>query len=89
MSTSRLQVGQKVRIHQEIDRREGNWVHQVEGEIIDLGAEKQGSWFAHGKDRKLWLNRIRLRKADGEITTIGIDRFTRVEVLADAAQPSA
>lgn len=82
---SPLKPGQKVRIHQEIDRREGAWSNDVIGTVIDVTPQKTGSWFAHGKDRKLWLNRVKLRKADGEITTLIVDQFTRYEVLADAA----
>lgn len=76
-----LKPGQRVRIRQEIDRREGNWSAEVVGTIIAVRPEKTGSWFAHGKDDKLWLNRVRLRKDDGELTTIAVDPFTRVEVL--------
>ena len=72
---------------QEIDRRDGNWTHEVVGTVIAAQAEKTGSWHAHGKDAKLWLNRIRLRKEDGEITTVVVDQHTRLEVLADTPTP--
>jgi hypothetical protein len=52
--------------------------------VLVVRAEPTGSWYAHGKDDKLWLNRIRLRKDDGEITTIVVDQHTRFEVLAGA-----
>lgn len=76
-----LAVGQTVRIWQEIDRREGNWTNEVTGTIVEVRPEKTGSWYAHGKDDKLWLYRIRLRKADGELTTVSVDQFTRAEIL--------
>ncbi len=76
-----LKPGQKVRIHQEIDRREGAWTNEVVGTVVSVEAAKTGSWFAHGKDHKLWLNRIRLQKDNGELTTISVDQFTRFEVL--------
>ncbi|HMQ15833.1 MAG TPA: hypothetical protein PKC49_07655 [Phycisphaerae bacterium] len=79
-----IRAGQKVRIIQEIDRREGAWTNEVVGTVVEFRAQKTGSWYAHGKDDKLWLNRVRLRKADGEITTIAVDQFTRVEILEDA-----
>lgn len=79
-----IRAGQKVRIIQEIDRREGPWINEVVGAVVDIKPQKTGSWYAHGKDYKLWLNRVLLRKADGELTTITVDQFTRVEVLEDA-----
>lgn len=81
---SELKPGQRVRVTQEVDRREGNWKTVVEGEVVELRSEKTGSWFAHGKDQKLWVNRIVLRKQDGEISVLAVDQATRVEVLQDA-----
>ena len=83
MATQEIKAGQRVRIHQEIDRREGNWKHDLMGTVLAAEAERTGSWHASGKDTKLWLNRIRLRKDDGEITTVVVDQHTRVEVLGE------
>jgi hypothetical protein len=80
-STQPLLPGQRVRIRQEIDRREGNWTADVVGTVLDVRPEKTGSWFAHGKDVRLWLNRVRLQKDDGEVTTLVIDPCTRYEIL--------
>lgn len=74
-------AGQRVRILQEIDRREGNWTNEVVGTVVSVEPEKTGSWFAHGKDEKFWLNRIRLRKDDGELTTVVVDQYTRYEIV--------
>ena len=87
MAQQEIKPGQRIRVLQAIDRREGNWMHELVGTVLSVGAEKTGSWHAHGKDGMLWLHRIRLRKQDGEITTVVIDQHTRVEVLPDL--PSA
>lgn len=81
-ATPEIREGQRIRIHQEIDRREGNWINTVEGIVLSMKAEPTGSWYAHGKNDKLWLYRIRLRKAGGEVTTISVDQHTRVEILS-------
>lgn len=83
MDVDQIKPGQRVRIHQEIDRREGNWVNTVEGTVVAAQPEKTGSWHAHGRDARLWLNRIRLKKPDGELTTIVIDQHTRLELVSD------
>ena len=45
-----------------------------------------GSWFARGKDDKLWLKRLRLRKADGEITLLVIDDGMTIARLEAASK---
>ena len=81
MTINECQPGQRVRITQEIDRREGNWRTEVVGVVETVKQEKTGSWYAHSKDDKLWLLRVRLKKDDGELTTIAVDPLTRVELL--------
>ncbi len=82
MSPETIQPGQRIRVLQRISRREGHWTHEVTGTVVAVRPEKTGSWFAHGKDVKLWLNRVRLRKDDGELTTVVVDQHARFEVLS-------
>lgn len=81
MTIKDCKPGQKVRITQVIDRREGNWQSEVVGTIEWLKQQKTGSWFAHSKDDKLWLYRVRLKKDDGELTTLTVDPLMRVDVV--------
>lgn len=84
MTEQRIEPGQRIRVSQEIDRREGNWTHELVGTVVAVTPEQSGSWHAHGEKGKLWLNRIRLQRDDGELTTIVVDHHTRVEVLTEA-----
>lgn len=77
------QVGQKVRVTQQIPRQSGSQIATVEGTILSFGQSKTGSWFAHSKDHKLWLERLELKKDDGEIVTLNLDQYSRVEPLTD------
>jgi len=72
-------VGQRVRITHRVPRLSGTLTSVVEGEVVSYGQSKTGSWFAHSKDKKLWLDRVELRKDDGEIVVVNLDRFTTVE----------
>lgn len=76
-----LTPGARIRIFQRIDRREGAWDHVIEGTVAEVYPEKQGSWYAHGKNDKLWLVRVRIRKEDGELSTVTVDQNTRYELL--------
>jgi hypothetical protein len=82
-----LKVGQRVRIHHTIDRREGDWRCAVEGVVQAIEKKTTGSWYAHSKDNKWWLMRVQLQKDGGEISSINIDSLAEIELL-DAAPTS-
>ena len=82
-SAQPIQPGQRVRIHQRIERREGDWEKAIEGVVVEVASQKTGSWYATGLEDKLWLNRIRIRKDDGELTLLVVEPATRVEILAN------
>lgn len=57
----------------------------VEGVVIRFGEQKSGSWYAHSPDGKVWVDRLELRKADGELVKVNLDRNSQVEVLEEGA----
>jgi hypothetical protein len=79
------QPGQRVRVTQQVPRASGAMATTVEGVVVRSGQEKTGSWFAHARDHKLWLDRLELRKDDGEIVVVNLDQFSRVEALGQPA----
>jgi len=74
-------VGSKVRVTSSLARGTEHSVFVIEGEILRMGQQKTGSWFAHARDKKLWLDRLELRKDDGEIVVINLDQRTSVEMI--------
>ena len=82
--TDEFTPGQRVVVTQQIPQRDEVWTTRITGTIVAYEQKKTGSWFAHARDDKLWLDRLSLRKDDGEIVMINLDNFTHVE-LADAA----
>ncbi|MBK8270811.1 MAG: hypothetical protein IPK83_21890 [Planctomycetes bacterium] len=58
----------------------------AEGDIVSIQNKPTGSWHAHGKNDKLWLLRLRLKRDDGELVDFVIDRDSRVTLLKE---PSA
>ena len=81
MTIDALQTGKRVRITQRVPRQSGEMSITVEGTVVAVGQGKTGSWFAHGKDNKVWLDRVELRKDDGERVVMNLDRFSRVDVV--------
>ena len=74
--------GQRVTVTHQIPQRERVWTTQVTGDVVKYEQKKTGSWFAHSKDDRLWLDRLTLRKDDGEIVVVNLDEFSHVESVA-------
>jgi len=77
----KLSPGTRVRIVQAINSRADRWATEVEGEVLSHQRETTGSWFAHGKGGRLWLDRVRLRKDDGEITALNLAPQSQIIIL--------
>ena len=69
--------GQRVTVTQQIQTKD--WACSVTGIVIRYEQQKTGAWFTHAKDDKLWLDRLVLRKDDGEIVVCNLDPYTRIE----------
>ncbi len=82
--------GQRVTVTHQIPQRARVWTTQVTGIVVSYGQKKTGSWFAHAKDDKLWLDRLTLKKDDGEIVVCNLDEFSNVKLhAAPKAAPAA
>ncbi len=77
--SSSLRPGKRVVVVQQIPQRDEVWTSRVEGEVVRIEQKKTGSWFAHSRDDKLWLDRVVLRKDDDEIVVVNLDRYSRIE----------
>ncbi|MEM7621811.1 MAG: hypothetical protein AAF235_01245 [Planctomycetota bacterium] len=84
MNEFAFQPGQRVRVTQQVPRLSGTLTSKIEGEVVSFGQSKTGSWFAHSKDKKLWLDRVELRKHDGELVVVNLDQYSRIEAITHA-----
>jgi hypothetical protein len=75
-----LKPGASVRVTQQIPHRSHTWVNEIRGTVVAYQQKQTGSWFAHAKNDKLWLDRLSLRLPDGELLTLNLDEYSRVEV---------
>ena len=76
----KLVPGAKVKVTQQIAARDYSWASEIAGTIVSFEQQETGSWYAHSKNYKLWLDRLTLKKSDGEITTLNLDEFSVVKV---------
>ena len=77
----------RVKVTQQIAARNYTWTSDVVGTVVEYRQKQTGSWYAHSKDDKLWLDRLLIRKDDGELTTLNLDEYSHIEILGDAARP--
>ncbi|MGN6368319.1 MAG: hypothetical protein ACTHN5_08680 [Phycisphaerae bacterium] len=79
--TVRYAPGSVVRITQQIPRRTDTVVTTVTGTVMRQERQPSGSWYARNAGSKVWLDRLVIRKEDGEITILNLDEYTVVEVI--------
>jgi hypothetical protein len=82
LTSGQYRVGSRVRVTQQIPFAKKALSTTIEGVIQRFGQQKTGSWFAHSKDDKLWLDRLELRKDDGEIVYVNLDQYSVIEQVA-------
>jgi len=76
-----LRPGVRVKVVQQIAARNYTWTSDVVGTVVEYRQKQTGSWYAHSKDDKLWLDRLLIRKDDGELTTLNLDEYSHIEIL--------
>ena len=76
-----FKAGMMVEVTQQISRRTDALTSQMRGEVVKFEQKKTGSWYAHSKDDQLWLDRLTLRKEDGEMIVLHLDSNTHVQII--------
>jgi hypothetical protein len=76
-----LKPGQRVRVRQTIVGRDKEWPTEIEGEVVEHVTQPTGSWYAHGPKGKLMLERLILKKDDGELSSLALCELSQVTVL--------
>lgn len=80
---SKINVGQRVVVTQQVPKRDNVWTTTIEGKVLSHKQVKTGSWFAHNKHDKLWLDRIEIQCDDGELVVCNLDQYSHVEILSE------
>jgi len=81
IETSVLAPGTRVRVTQQLPQTHQSWSTTIEGTVVRWRQDRTGSWFAHGKDDKVWLDRLEVRRDDGELVTLNLDRWSLIETM--------
>lgn len=87
LTAEHLAPGQRVTVTQQVQHK--GWSVSVTGVVEAIEQRKTGSWFAHAKDDRLWLDRLVLLKDDGEVVVCNLDRYSRVDLVGEAMAADA
>lgn len=79
LEASILAPGTRVRITQQLPSVQRVTTTTVAGTVVRFRQAMTGSWFAHSLHDKLWLDRLELRKDDGELVVLNLDQYTVIE----------
>src|SRR5918993_4306877 len=84
-----LRPGVRVKVTQQIAARHYALTSEVRGTVVEYEQKQTGSWYAHSKNDKLWLDRLLIRKEDGELTTLNLDDYSHIEIETAAPASAA
>ena len=82
-TTDQFEPGQRIIVTQQIPQRERVWTTRAECTVVRFEQQTTGSWFAGSKDDRLWLDRLLVRKDDGEQVMFVLDQYTHVRLVAE------
>ncbi len=81
LETTALTPGTRVRVTQQLPQTHTVWSTAVEGVVVRYRQAQTGSWFAHAKGDRLWLDRLELKKDDGELVALNLDRYSVIDAV--------
>ncbi len=79
--TETLAPGMNVRVTQQMRHGAAVNTTSVAGTVVSFTQARTGSWYAHTRDNKLWLDRLTLRTEDGETIVVNLDQYSHIEVI--------
>ena len=89
LQASILDPGTRVRVTQQVPQTHQVWSTSIEGVVVRYRQSQTGSWYAHAKGDRLWLDRLEIKLDSGELTTLNLDHYTLIEDLTDPADTPA
>ncbi len=84
-----LRPGDRVAVDHEVKVGFRRWHTRTEGTVVRTHRVREGLHYRRNWDDKAFADQIVLRRDDGELTTVTLDEYSRLELLQRAAsEPS-
>lgn len=79
IEVTNLEPGARVKVTQQMPAVQRVETTTIAGTVVRYRQAMTGSWYAHGLHDKLWLDRLEVRKDDGELVVLNLDQYTVIE----------
>ncbi|GEM_PF-2260530 len=79
-----LRPGDRVAVEHEVKVGFRSWRTRTEGTVVETRRVRQGLHFQRNWDDKAFADQIVLRRDNGELTTLTLDEYSRLELLRQA-----
>ncbi len=79
-----LRPGDRVAVEHEVKVGFRRWRTRTEGTVVETRRVREGLHYRRNWDDKAFADQIVLRRDDGELTTLTLDEYSRLEVLSRA-----
>jgi len=76
---ARLKPGDSVEVKHEMKVGLRRWTTTTRGRVVAVERRRHGLHFRRNTDDKVWSDCLVLRRDDGEVTTVTVDEFTRIQ----------
>ena len=86
---AQLQPGDQIVVDHEVKVGQTRWHTETTGEVVETTRRRHSLHFDRNFDDRVWSDMILLRRADGELTTVTVDEFTRVRRAEDAPRATS
>jgi hypothetical protein len=83
-----LQEGDRVEIRHEVKVGFRSWPAITQGTLVRKERCRHSLHYQRNFDDKVYSDMLVLRRADGELTTITLDEFTDLRLIAESAETS-
>jgi hypothetical protein len=73
-----LKIGDRVEVEHLVTVGQKSWTTKTSGKVIRTERQHHGLHFQRAPDEKVFSDSILLELHDGELTTVAVDEFTRI-----------
>ena len=81
LTKKKYEPGTRLRVSQQMPLRDESWTTTVEGVVVRHEQVRTHSSYAHSRDFRHWLDRLELKKDDGELVLLNLDQFSKIEEI--------
>ncbi len=84
-----LQPGDRVEVEHEVKVGFRRWSSRTVGTVVNIERKRHSLHYNRNFDDKVFSDTILLKRDDGELTTVTLDEFSKLQKLSSPEQPES